>query len=146
MDMLKIIYFTLIAFTVVSCKPNSLKPIETLKKLDWEGIKQKGELIILAENSPASFFIYKGKNMGYEYELLHEFAKDYDIKLRIKMVQNLDSIYTQLYDFEGDLIACNLTITPERQKKVVFTTPHHITRQVLIQKKPDDWRKLKKTQ
>lgn len=111
---------------------------------DWDEIENQGTLTILAENSPASYFIYKGKNMGYEYELLHEFAKDMDIKLQVKMMHNLDSMLVALRNCKGDLIACNLTITPERENELNFTVPHLITHQVLIQKKPKNWRKLSK--
>lgn len=135
----------LILFFFISCKADKFK-IRENKISDWEEIQAKKVLTILAENGPASYFIYKGRNMGYEYELLYQFAKDNDVRLHIKMVQNLDSIFNQLYNFEGDLIACNLTITPEREKKVRFTTPHLTSKQVLIQKKPDNWRKLSRKQ
>ncbi len=137
------LFFILLLAGACQTKKNKTKE---LKQVDWEEIKQKEVLTVLAENGPASFFIYKGKNMGYEYELLHEFAKDHDIRLKIIMTQNLDSIFNQLYDFEGDLIACNLTVTEERKRKVLYTNPHLTSRQVLIQKKPDGWRKMSRSQ
>jgi len=131
---------------ICACQPQEKIKAEIEKKVDWAEIKEKEVLTILAENGPASFFIYKGKNMGYEYELLHEFAKDNDIRINVKMVQNLDSIYSMLNNFEGDLLACNLTITPERQEIVQFSKPHLTSRQVLIQRKPEGWRKMRSQQ
>ncbi|MDX1350995.1 MAG: transporter substrate-binding domain-containing protein [Putridiphycobacter sp.] len=133
--MSRLLIITFILSSLLSCEQPIFK-IKNTEVVDWEHIKKEKVLTILAENGPASFFIVKGKNMGYEYELLHEFAKDNDIRLKIKMVQNLDSIFTQLYDFEGDVIACNLTVTPERKKLVRFTTPHLISHQVLVQRNP----------
>ncbi|MFK8046731.1 MAG: transporter substrate-binding domain-containing protein [Crocinitomicaceae bacterium] len=135
-----IIFFTLIILAY-SCDNRHFK-LDEVKSYDWDSIQKSGVLTVLAENGPASFFIVKGKKMGYEYELLHEFAKDHDLRLNIKMVKNLDSIFTQLYDFEGDVIACNLTCTPEREEFLKFTNSHLTSRQVLIQRKP---KKNKKT-
>jgi membrane-bound lytic murein transglycosylase F len=111
---------------------------------DWKEIKKDSVLVVLAENSPVSYFIYRGKNMGYEYELLHEFAKDQNIRLQIKMVNDLDEMIKHLYDHEGDLIACNLTINEERQDYVSFSDPHLVTHQVLIQRKPENYKELSK--
>ncbi len=115
-------------------------------KNSWTQIQKKEILTVLAENSPSSYFLYKGKNMGFEYELLHEFAKDMNIRINVKMMQDLDSMKNKLNNCEGDIIACNLTITPERLEEYSFTTPIHTTQQVLIQRKPDNWRKMSKAQ
>ena len=43
---------------------------------------------------------------------------------------------------DGDIIALGYTITAERKEDVNFTDPYMITHQSLIQKKPDNWRKM----
>ncbi len=131
-------------FFLFSCKNETKINFDKSCKKDWKEIKNDGVLTVLAENSPISFFIYKGKNMGFEYELLYEFAKDHDIRLNVKMVHNLDSVLNKLNQCEGDIIACNLTQTRERKDYLSFTTPHTITHQVLIQKKPEGWEKMSK--
>lgn len=111
---------------------------------DWAEIKEDSVITVLAENSPASYFIYRGRNMGYEYELLYEFSKDQNIRIQIQMVNDLDEMMYLLENGDGDVIACNLTITPERDQVIDFTVPHHYTHQVLIQRKPENYRKLSK--
>ncbi len=134
--MIKPLIILFLSIVVIGCNDRNLRLKDQIKQVDWNEIKETGVLTVLAENGPASFFIVKGRNMGYEYELLHEFAKDCDIRLNIKIVQNLDSIFSELYALRGDIIACNLTKTPEREKKVRFTDSHLISRQVLIQRIP----------
>jgi len=112
----------------------------------WDEIQEKEILTVLAENSPSSYFLYKGKNMGFEYELLHEFAKDMNIRVNVKMMHDLDSMQSKLNNCEGEIIACNLTITPERLEEYLFTTPIQTTQQVLIQRKPDNWRRMSTSQ
>ncbi len=131
---------------LASCANEEKKEVETIPEItrDWKEIKEDSVLTILAENSPASYFIYRGRNMGYEYELLYEFTKDQNIRLQVQMVNDLDEMFLNLDSCNGDVIACNLTITPERNQLIDFTVPHLKTHQVLIQRKPENYRKLSK--
>jgi membrane-bound lytic murein transglycosylase F len=108
---------------------------------DLKEILSNNKLVVLAENSATSYFIYKGQKMGLEYEILKEFARDIGVKLEIQVVKNLDEIIDKLNSGEGDLISCNYTITKERRRQIDFTAPFMRTSQVLIQRKPEDWRK-----
>ncbi len=120
--------------------------IDAVEGMDLPEILKKGKLVVLAENSSTSYFIYRGKKMGFEYELLKEFAQDLGVDLEIKTVSNLDEINGKLNDGEGDLIACNYTITKERQKEIDFSIPFIRTSQVLIQRKPEGWDKMSATE
>lgn len=113
-------------------------------EIDLPEILQKGKITILAENSSTTYFYYKGREMGFEYELLKIFADEIGVELEIKVVKNLDSLITMLNRGEGDLIACNYTITRERSKDIDFSKSFIETPQVLIQRKPDGWKDMKK--
>lgn len=115
-------------------------------RYDLPEILKDGKLTILAENSSTSFFIYRGRKMGFEYEILKEFANEIGVELEIKIVDNLDELNQLLADGEGDLIACNYTITKERSKLIDFSTPIIRSNQVLIQRKPKGWEKLSSDQ
>jgi membrane-bound lytic murein transglycosylase F len=102
---------------------------------DLPGILKRGKLVVLAENSSTSFFIYKGKKMGFEYELLREFAEDIGVSLEVKIIDDLDAIKNQLDNGECDIVACNFTVTKSRQQSFAFSEPYFQTNQVLIQRK-----------
>ncbi|MFT4601591.1 MAG: membrane-bound lytic murein transglycosylase F [Arenicella sp.] len=112
--------------------------IEESCQRDWTEIEADSVITILAENSPASYFIYRGRNMGFEYELLYEFSKDMDIRLQIRMVNDLDEMQELLNNCEGDIIACNLTVTESRQQHIDFSTSYLTTHEVLVQRIPHD--------
>jgi membrane-bound lytic murein transglycosylase F len=142
--MLKTNHGILRLFIVASClflAACSSEKIDSRKKpldahnFDLPGIYKRGSLIVLAENSSTSFFIYKGKKMGFEYEILKEFAEDLGVTLEVKIVNNLDEINELLNKGEGDIIACNYTVTRERRAEINFSTPFLQTNQVLIQRK-----------
>lgn len=110
--------------------------------IDLPHIIKRGKLVVLAENSSTSYFIYKGKKMGFEYEILNEFAESIGVELEIKIVKNLDSLIVMLNRGEGDIIACNYTITRDRGKLINFSEPFIQTQQVLVQRKPDGWEEM----
>jgi membrane-bound lytic murein transglycosylase F len=113
-----------------------------IKDTSLERILDNGKLVVLTENSTVSYFMYKGHKTGFEYEILKEFAKHLGVKLEVRIV-DLDEAIEKLNKGEGDLIACNLTITRERKKQLNFSTPHYRTAQVLVQRKPEGWRTMK---
>lgn len=139
----------LVLVFIVGCKDHSAKGktvVETstsADKRDLGEILKSNKLTIIAENSALSYFIYKGQKMGLEYEILNAFAKEIGVKLEVKIIDNLDDIVDQLNQLEGDIIACNYTVTKKRRKKVDFTIPHLSSSQVLIQRKPENWQTLK---
>ncbi|OHX68441.1 lytic transglycosylase F [Flammeovirga pacifica] len=109
---------------------------------DLEDIKQRGKLIALTAYSSTSYFLYKGETMGYEYELLQRLANDLDVDLKVVIKTNTDSLRSALLRGEGDIIAYSLAITKDRQKEVDFTTPLMQVKQVLVQRKPENWKSL----
>ena len=113
---------------------------------DWKEIKEEGVLRAITNYSGTSYFLYKGKPMGFEYELLERLADYLDVRLEIVLAENIDSIIPMLERGEGDIIAFGLTITEDRKKRIAFTDYLYLTKQVLVQRKPDNWRKLKRHQ
>lgn len=131
----------LIIFSLLlaSCKS------ETTRKTynDLPEIMERGKLIALTSYSPLSYFIYHGEPMGYEYELLQMLGADLDLDIEIKLAHDLEEMINMLENGEGDLIAYGLTITSDRKDKLAFTVPMNVTRQVLVQRKPSNWRQMK---
>ena len=111
--------------------------------LDLAEIKARGKLVALTGYSNTSYFIYKGTPMGFEYDLLKELANHLGVQLEIVVVEDLNEVFNMLNNGEGDIIAHNLTITKERDEKVDFTYPVNLTRQVLVQNKPQGWDKMR---
>lgn len=101
---------------------------------DLIDIKQRGKLIALTGSNSSSYFVYKGKPMGYEYDMLNTFCKHLGVELEVVVVKNMDHVFDMLNQGIGDIVAANLTITQDRAKIVEFSEPLMETKQVLIQK------------
>ncbi len=113
---------------------------------DLSQIRERGFINALVDNNSFSYFIYKGRSMGYEYELLQNLANHLQLELRIKVTSGIEHALQQLVEGEGDILAFPLTVTKERTEHIDFTNQHYEAYQVLVQRKPDNWRQLTRDQ
>jgi membrane-bound lytic murein transglycosylase F len=114
--------------------------------LDLDAIRKRGYIQALVDNNSFSYFIYKGRPMGFEYELLTLFAQHLKVDLKIKLSSGVDNAIDQLNAGEGDILAFPLTVTKDRREKIDFSRPLFNSYQVLVQRKPDSWRSLSREQ
>ncbi|MCF8302824.1 MAG: transporter substrate-binding domain-containing protein [Bacteroidales bacterium] len=126
-----------------SGQQGSEETVEIKVSRDLPKIKEDGVLKAITTYSSTSYFLYRGKAMGYEYELLERLADYLDLKLEMVVAENLNKMIEMLNNGDGDIIAHGLTITKPRKRKVTFTRHHITTHQSLVQKKPDNWRRMK---
>lgn len=110
---------------------------------DLEEIRKRDTLKAITTYSSTSYFLYQGEPLGYEYELAQRLADYLDVELQMIVAKDLDDILNLLNEGEGDLIAHSLTVTGDRKEVVDFTYPLNFTHQVLVQRKPDNWRQMK---
>ena len=100
---------------------------------DLTQIKDSGELVVLTLYSSTSYFIYRGQEMGFQYELSEQFAKSLGVKLRIEVANNVHELIQKLLAGEGDMIAYNLPITKEWKDSLIYCGEDVITHQVIVQ-------------
>jgi membrane-bound lytic murein transglycosylase F len=110
---------------------------------DLNEIIKDGVLKVVMTNSSTSYFIYKGQAMGYEFELLNRLADYLKLELEIIIAKDNDDLFRQLFIGNADLIAHGLAVTTPREKYAGFTDYLVLSHQVLVQKKPDNWREMK---
>ena len=144
-------YFLLlisIFLSSMSCDKKTEEPTMVVKKevppieYDLKDIVESGVLRVITTYSPTGYFLYKGETMGFEYELCKRLAEHLGTSLEIVLAKDVDSVIPMLNRGEGDIIALGYTITSDRKEEVSFTDPYFNTHQALIQRKPDNWRKL----
>ena len=59
---------------------------------DLPQMKDSSELVVLTLYSSTSYFIYRGQEMGFQYELSEQFAKSLGLKLRIEVARNVPDL------------------------------------------------------
>jgi len=116
----------------ISKKKNLVESAEIA--MDFKRIKRTGILKAAIDYNSTNYFVYRGKPMGYEYELLQALCDDMDVKLEIVVSNKLSETFEGLKNKRFDLVAQNLTITGQRNSEVAFSVPINQTRQVLVQR------------
>lgn len=135
--------FLVIVF--ISCSDNHKlfrTSVEVAVSADLDRIRNRGRLIAVTDYNSTNYFIYKGEPMGFNYELLKAFSDHIGIDLEIISENHIEHAIEMLNSGEADLIAMGLTVNSTRKKELLFTEPVDETRQVLIQRKPRNWRSL----
>jgi len=109
-------------------------PVSVLEPVqrDLTEIKRSGVLRMITYYSSNTYFLNQGIEVGFEYELVKEFARENDLALEVVIVGADENPFDLLNSGEGDLIAANYTITPERREIVNFTRPYNLVDQLLV--------------
>jgi membrane-bound lytic murein transglycosylase F len=137
------ILFIILAAVLISCSHNphiteNSKPVS----YDLDSIIRRGKLIAVTDFNSTNYFIYKGEPMGFHFELLKEFTDHLGIDLEIITENHLEHAFDLLNSGGADLLAIGLTVNTSRKKEINFTEPLLETRQVLVQRKPRNWRSM----
>lgn len=114
----------------------------TEKDLSLQKVLKKRKLVASTDYNSTNYFVYRGEPMGYQYELLKSFAKYLNVRLEIKIINDVDDSFECLDKGQCDILAVGLTVTRDRARLVDFGDPLSQTRQVLVQKKPKHWRQM----
>ena len=101
---------------------------------DFDGMAERHLIRALVPPSKTFYFLDGADQRGLTYELLKEFETYLNTELKRKTLKikvvviptKRDRLLPALVEGLGDIAAGNLTITPERQKKVDFSAPHLI--------------------
>lgn len=92
-------------------------------ELDLSGIKSRGFIRAAVDNNSVGYYIYRGRRMGFEYELLRDLSKRLGVQLRMVLVDDIDKAFDYLQKGKVDIIAMNLEENPGRAKQAAFSVP-----------------------
>jgi len=98
---------------------------------DLDGMTERHMIRALVIYSKTFYFLDGATQRGATYDALHAFEEALNRKLgkKVRRVQvvfipvSRDELLPALREGRGDLVAANLTITPEREKLVAFSEP-----------------------
>ena len=105
---------------------------------DLDGVKERGVLRAVTRNHPGTYFMWKGRVMGYEYELLQKFAKKLDVRLEVIVAPTHKEVLTMVRDGKADIAASLLSATEAREKAGMAFGPTYMKEAVAIVGRSDD--------
>jgi ABC-type amino acid transport substrate-binding protein len=102
-------------------------------------VKSRGKLVVLSFPHQESGFIRvdveRGIDFyqGVDFDLMQEFACSLGVALEVRAVKpSFGALIPALLAGEGDVIASSFTITPERQRKLIFSDPYFAVDTVVV--------------
>ena len=108
------------------------RDVEPLFTGDLDEIRERGVLRVLTRNNPVTYFLYKGRPFGFEYELVKMLAESLGVRLQMVVPPDREALETWLLEGRGDLVAASLTVTRTREARVAFSRPYLYVDEVLV--------------
>ena len=125
----------LLSLLVVVSFMFSCNEAQKTEYVDLPQIIEKGELVALTISSPTSYFNYRGKEMGFHYDVADMFAKSLGLSLVIKQAHDEDELIRMLMGGKGDLIAYDLHMTNMMKDSITYCGMENVNHQVLVQRR-----------
>jgi membrane-bound lytic murein transglycosylase F len=99
-----------------------------------EHVLRSGTLTMITQNNANSYYIYRGRKMGFEYDLAKAFAQRLGVELEV-ITPGWSDMFEALESGRGDFIAAGLTVTPVREELADFSSPYmNVQQQVVVNK------------
>lgn len=102
--------------------------------IDLPQLKAQGEITAVTLYSSTSYFQYKMQPMGYEYELIKDFARSEGLKLNIKVAESPAKLIEMLEAGEADVVAYPIQISNRMKEKLIYCGREEQDCQMLIQR------------
>src|SRR5207248_810703 len=104
---------------------------------DLDEITRRGSIRVLLRNNATSYFVYRGVQQGFEYELMKQFAKEHGLRIDVVIPSNASDVIPSLLAGKADVIASEMTVNDARAAQFSFSAPYLYTDEVLVQRAKD---------
>ena len=105
---------------------------------DLPGLKARRRLRMITRNNAMTYFIHRGRQVGFEYELIKEFADRHDLRLDIVIPDSHAELLAYLNEGKGDVVAAAMTITEERRAQAAFARPYNEVDELVVVRAEED--------
>ena len=93
---------------------------------DWAAIRAAGQLRLLTISSPVTHYLWRGERLGFEYELVRQFAEHQGLDLAVIVARDHAELVEGLLTGRGDLVAAGWVETPARAGEGLLFTRHYL--------------------
>ncbi|MXZ61298.1 MAG: transporter substrate-binding domain-containing protein [Acidobacteria bacterium] len=100
---------------------------------DWSAIRASGHLRMLTLSSPSTYYLWRGEQLGFQYELVRMFANAHGLDLSVVVAGDHTALLEELLAGRGDLVAAEWVATAKRSDRgVLFTRPYLETSETFV--------------
>jgi membrane-bound lytic murein transglycosylase F len=99
---------------------------------DLADIDDRGVIRMITRYNSSSYFIHRGGQAGFDYELVWRFAKERGLTVEVVIPEPGEDFVTLLNTGRGDLVAAGLDTETGLERWGDWTRPTNFTRKVLV--------------
>ncbi len=103
-----------------------------LVERDWTQIQKSGVLRMITFYNSRTFFIHKGGQAGFDFELLDRFARDHGLTVEVVIAQPGDDLISLLNSGQGDVICSGLPAQIDLSQFALHTRPTGYSRNLVV--------------
>lgn len=130
-----------VTLVLSGCSAGSSTPAKTSESTGALAAVQKAGVLTIGTEGTYRPFTYhdggSGKLVGYDVEVAEAVAKELGVKAKFEETQ-WDAIFAGLESHRFDVIANQVSITPEREAKYEFSKPYTVSTGVIVVKSSDN--------
>jgi Predicted soluble lytic transglycosylase fused to an ABC-type amino acid-binding protein len=104
---------------------------------DYPEILSSDTLYAVTEYNSISFYAESSSISGFHYDLVNLFARDKGLTLKITPEMSFEKRLQGLNDGTYNIIAYGIPLTYEWKDSLLLTTPITLSKQILVQRKPE---------
>jgi len=114
--------------------PNRLVPAVTHPAVerDLAEIRATGTIRMLTRYNATSYFVHRGGEAGFDFELFQRFARSLDLALEVVIPEPGEDLVSLLNSGAGDVICAGLTQSPDLERYVAATRPVGFVHKVVV--------------
>ncbi|MDY0005876.1 MAG: membrane-bound lytic murein transglycosylase MltF [Spongiibacteraceae bacterium] len=95
-------------------------------------VRERGVLKVVTRNGPTTYYESRYGPAGFEYELAAELAAELGVELEIIVTHSFDAMFETLEKGAADIACAGISITPERQQRLLFSNPYLDVEQLVL--------------
>jgi membrane-bound lytic murein transglycosylase F len=102
---------------------------------DLDAVVRRGVLRVITRNNSTSYFIYRGVQAGFSYELARIWAEELGVRLEMVVPPTGRDLIPWLLQGKGDVILADVSPNTPRADMVRLTRPYMVTPYVVVTRK-----------
>ncbi len=99
---------------------------------DVDALRARGVVRVLTRNNASGYFLYRGVERGFDYELAERLAKEIGVRLEMIVAPTRRDLIPWLLEGRGDVIIAGLSTETPRADRVRFSPEYESTRWVVV--------------
>lgn len=113
--------------------------LDKLHQDDLDAIRKRRVLRVLLRNNAASYFLYRGELLGFEYELARQFADYHGLRLEVMVPPGPREMNSWLLEGRADIALGFLAVDDDMKKQgLAYSDPYHFARQHILVHQDND--------